>query len=84
MNSDAKNSDLVQVLTSLKKSEEILFLRNKNVIHFKKKRKFFTFLSLFCLHQTSKNKKVTKILSTIQVKWYYFAGKLYELYLCQY
>ena len=59
MNSDAKNSDLVQVFTSLKKSEEFLFLRNKKVIHFKKRRKFFTFLSLFCLHQTIKNKKVT-------------------------
>ena len=47
MNSDAKNSDLVQVLTSLKKSEEFLFLRNKKVIHFKKRRKMFTFLSFF-------------------------------------
>ena len=59
MNSDAKNSDLVQVLTSVKQSEEFLFLRNKKVTHFKKRRKSFTFLSLFCLHQTSKNKKVT-------------------------
>ena len=58
MNSDAKNSDLVQALTSLKKSEEFLLLRNKKVIHFKKRRKIFTFLSLLCLHQTSKNKKV--------------------------
>ena len=68
---------------SLKKSEEFLFLRDKKVIDFKKRRKAFTFLSLFCLHQTSKKKKVTEILSTIQVKWYYFAGELYELYVCQ-
>ena len=59
MNSDAKNSDVAQVLTLLKESEEFLFLRNKKVIHIKKRRKLFTFLSLFCLHQTSKNKKVT-------------------------
>ena len=59
MNSNTKNSYLVQVLTSLKKSEEFLFLRNRKVIHFKERRKFFTFLSLFCLFQTSKNKKVT-------------------------
>ena len=58
MNSDAKNSDLVQVLTLLKKSEEFLFLRNKKVIHIKKIRTFFTFLSLFCLLQTSKNKNL--------------------------
>ena len=44
---------------SSKKSEEFLFLRNKKVIRFKKRRKFFSFLSLFCLHQTNKNKKVT-------------------------
>ena len=59
MNSDAKNSDLVQVLTLLKKSEEFLFLSNKEVVHIKKRRKCFTFLSLFCWHQTSKNKKIT-------------------------
>ena len=59
MNSNAKNSDLVQVLTSLKKSEEFLYLRNTNTIHIKKRRKIFTFVSHFCLHQTSKNKKVT-------------------------
>ena len=73
MNSDAKNSDLVQVLTSLKKSEEFFFLRNKKVIHFKKRRKIFTFLSFFCLQQTIKNKRVT---GNIQMKWYYFAGEL--------
>ena len=61
MNSDAKTSDLVQVLTLLKKSEEFLFLRNKKShTHQEKKNKNnFTFLSLFCLHQTSKNKKIT-------------------------
>ena len=59
MNSDAKNSDLIQVLTSLKKSEEFSYLRNKKVIHIKKKGKTFTLSSIFCLHQTSKNKKVT-------------------------
>ena len=58
MNSDVENPDLVQVLTSLKKSEEFLFLRNKKVIHIKKRRIIFTFLSLFCFHQTSKNKKI--------------------------
>ena len=58
MNSDAKKSDLVQVLTPLKKSEEFLYLRNKKVIHIKK-RNFYFFLSHFCLHQTSKNKKAT-------------------------
>ena len=59
MKSNAKNSDLVQVLTSLKKSDEFLYLRNTKVMHIKKKRNIFTFLSHFCLHQTSKNKKVT-------------------------
>ena len=60
MNSDAKNSDLVQVLTSLKKSKEFLYLRNKKVIHTKKRRKYSTFVSLFCLHQTSQKKKVIR------------------------
>ena len=60
MNSDIKNSDLVQVLTTLKKSEKFLYLRNTKVRRIKKRRKLFTFLPLFCLHQTSKNKKVTK------------------------
>ena len=60
MNLDVENPDLVQVLTSLKKSEEFLFLRNKKVIHIKKRRIIFTFLSLFCFHQTSKNKKITE------------------------
>ena len=59
MNSDAKNSDLIQVLTSLKKSEEFSYLRNKKVIHIKKKGKIFTLSSIFCLYQTSKNKKGT-------------------------
>ena len=59
MNSDVENPDLVQVLTSLKKSEEFLFLRNKKVIHIKKRRIIFTFLSLFFFRQTSKNKKIT-------------------------
>ena len=58
MKSDTKNSDLVQVLTSLKKSEEFLYLRNKKVIHIKKKIKKITFSLLFCLHETSKNKNV--------------------------
>ena len=48
MNSDAKNNDLVLVLKSLQKSEEFLFLRNKRVTQFKKRRKktylFITFL----------------------------------------
>ena len=44
---------------SLKKSEEFSFLRDRKVIDLKKRRKTFTSLSLFCLHQTSKNKKVT-------------------------
>ena len=59
MNSDAKYFDLIQVLTSLKKSEEFSYLRNKKVIHIKKKGKIFTLSSIFCLHQTSKNKKGT-------------------------
>ena len=59
MNSNAKNSDLTQVLTSLKKSEEFLYLRNTKVIQIKKRRNIFTFLFHFCLQQTSKNKKVT-------------------------
>ena len=46
MNSNAKNSDLVQVLTSLKKSEEFLYLRNTKVIHIKIRKFFFTFLLL--------------------------------------
>ena len=58
MNSDAKKPNLVQVLTLLKKSEEFLFLRDKRVIHIKKRRIIFTFLSLFCLRQTSKNKAI--------------------------
>ena len=57
MNSDAKNSDLVPFLMLLTKSKEFLYSRNKKVIHIKKRRNIFTFLSLFCLHQTSKNKK---------------------------
>ena len=51
--------DYATFLTSLKKIEEFLFLRNKKVIHIKKRRKSFTLLSLFCLHQNSKNRKVT-------------------------
>ena len=43
MNSDAKKSDLVQVLTSLKKSEEVLYVRNEKVIHIEKWRSIFTF-----------------------------------------
>ena len=35
MNSDAKKSDLVQVLILLNKSEELLFLRDKGVMHIK-------------------------------------------------
>ena len=41
MKSNAKNSDLVQLLTSLKKSEEFLYLRNTKVIHIKKRRNIF-------------------------------------------
>ena len=59
MNSDAKNSDVAQVLTLLKESEEFFAFKKKKGIHIKKRRKIFTFLSLFCLHQTSKNTKVT-------------------------
>ena len=59
MNSNAKNSNLVQVLTLFKKSEEFLYLRITKVINVRKRRKKITFLSLFCLHQTNKNKKVT-------------------------
>ena len=59
MNSDAKSFDQVQTLTLLKKSEEFLFLRSKKVIHIKKRKIIFTFLSLFCLHQTSKSKSMT-------------------------
>ena len=33
--------------------------KQKKITHIKKRRKNFTFLSVFCLHQTSKNKKVT-------------------------
>ena len=58
MNSDAKKPNLVQLLTLLKKSEEFLFLRDKRVIHIKKRRIIFSFLSLFCLHQTGKNKAI--------------------------
>ena len=60
MNSDAKNSDLVQALTSLKKLEEFFCIRNKKVILIKKIRKNFSFLSFFCLHRTIKNEKVTE------------------------
>ena len=35
MNSDAKKSELVQVLILLNKSEELLFLRDKGVMHIK-------------------------------------------------
>ena len=51
-----KKSDLVQVATLLKKSVEFLFLRHKRVIHTKKRKIIFTFLSLFCLHQSRMNK----------------------------
>ena len=51
--------DYATFLTSLKKIEEFLYLRNKKVIHIKKRRKGFTLLSLFCLHLNSKNRKVT-------------------------
>ena len=53
-----KKIDLVHVLTLLKKSKNFLFLSNKRVIHIKKRRIIVTFLSFFCLHQTSKNKKI--------------------------
>ena len=78
MNSDPKISDLVEVLTLLKKSEELLFLRNKRVTHIKKGRIIVTYLSLFCLHKTSKNKKIIGniIHSSSEVI-------LYELYLSQ-
>ena len=46
MNSDVENPDLVQVLTSLKKSEEFLFLRNKKVTHQKKKNNYL-FITFF-------------------------------------
>ena len=59
MNLHAKDVDLIEVFKSLKKSEVFLYLINKKVIHIKKKRKIFTLLSFFCLHQTSKNKKIT-------------------------
>ena len=58
INSDAKKLDLVQVFILLKKSEEFWFLRYKGVIDIKKII-IFTFLSLFCLHQTSKKKTIT-------------------------
>ena len=83
MNSNAKNSDLVQVLMSLKKSEEFFYLRNTKVIHIKKRRKFFTFLSHFCLHQTSKNKKVTGKIIHNSSEVILLSRRTVELYLCQ-
>ena len=47
MNSDAKNSDVAQVLTLLKESQEFLFLRKKRHTHQEKKKNvhlFITFL----------------------------------------
>ena len=43
MKSDANNSDLVQVLTSLKKSEEFLFLRRKKSYTSRKEEQFLPF-----------------------------------------
>ena len=68
MNSDARNSGLVQVLMSLKNLKSLLYLRHDKVIHIKKRRKILPFLSIFYLDQTSKNKIVTEnnIISSIQ------------------
>ena len=43
MKSDANNSDMVQVLTSLKKSEEFLFLRRKKSYTSRKEEQFLPF-----------------------------------------
>ena len=45
MTSDAKNPNLVQVCTSLKKSEEVLYLENTKAIHIKKRKIFFLFIT---------------------------------------
>ena len=52
MNSDAKTFDLVQVLTLLKNSEEILVLGNKSHTHQEKRKHFCLFLTfLFTSNQ---------------------------------
>ena len=81
---NSEKSDLVQVLTSLKKSEEFLYLKNKKVKHIKKRREFFTFLSFFCLHQTCKNKKVTGNIIHNSSEVILLSGELYDLCLYQY
>ena len=57
MNSDAKNSDLVEVLTSLKKFEEFLYLRNKKVLHIKEKRKIFYLFITFSFTPNQQEQK---------------------------
>ena len=48
MNSDAKNSDLIQVLTSLKKCKEFFFKKKKNShTPQEKKKNFLPFYDFF-------------------------------------
>ena len=47
MNSDAKKSDMVKVLTLLKKSEEFSFLRDKRVYTSRKEKEFSPFYHFF-------------------------------------
>ena len=60
MNSNPKNFDLVQVLTSLKKSKEYLFLRNKKVKYFKKRRKNLLFYHFFVYPRPVRTKSNSK------------------------
>ena len=57
MNSNVKNSDPVQVLTSLKKSEELLYLRNTKANTSRKKEKFLPFYHIFVYTKLVRTKK---------------------------
>ena len=78
-----KNSDLVQVFMSLKKSEEILYLKTKKSYTSRKEERFLPFNHFSVYPKPVRTKTLLEMLPTIQVKWHYFAGELYELYLCQ-
>ena len=57
MNSDAKNSDVAQVLTLLKESEEFLLLRKKKAYTSRKEEKFSPFYHFFVYTKPVRTKK---------------------------
>ena len=67
----------------IKKIWRIFVFKKQKSHAYQEKKIFFTFYHFFVYTKPVRTKKWLEILSTIQVKWYYFTGELYELYLCQ-